>query len=53
MQSCKDKEKDIVCVRKWIGGEMEFNLGFREKKKSTQHKINVVYSCARNNIGWV
>ena len=53
MESCKDKEKYIVCVRKWIGDEVELNLGLRIKKKSTQHKVNVGYSCTRNNVGWV
>jgi len=33
------------------GDEVEFNLGLKVKKKSTQHKINVVYSCTRNNVG--
>lgn len=34
-----------------IGENVELKSRVSEKKKSTQHKINVVYSCTRNNVG--
>ena len=34
-----------------IGENIEFKSRVSEKKKSTQHKVNVVYSCTRNNVG--
>lgn len=33
------------------GENVELKSKVSEKKKSTQHKINVVYSCTRNNVG--
>ena len=60
LQKKEDKNKDKV-VRKGkdrayelgrIGEEgVELKLGLIQKKKSTQHNINVVYSCTRNNVG--